>query len=107
MAESPSGIASHPNTVNDLRHVLELTEPKMAIVSSKVLAERVLKANVDHGCLSHLMLMDKVNDLSLGNVQQLAWPSNTQQVAWPDVASIKSDHSKLAIYYFYFKLCFN
>ena len=30
------------HTVNDLRHVLELTEPKMAIVSSKALAERVL-----------------------------------------------------------------
>ena len=79
------------HTVNDLRHVLELTEPKMAIVSKKVLAERVLKANVDHDCLSHLMLMDELSDLSLDNVQQIAWPSNTQQVAWPNVASIKSD----------------
>ena len=53
------------HTVNDLRHVLELTEPKMAIVSSKALAERVLKANVDHGCLPHLILMDEASDLPL------------------------------------------
>ena len=79
------------HTVNDLRHVLELTEPKVAIVSTRALAEKVLKANVDHACVSKLMMMDAARELSLGDVQKLAWPADGEVADRPDMSSIQAD----------------
>jgi long-chain acyl-CoA synthetase len=79
------------HTVSDLRHVLELTEPKVAIISNASLAERVVKANVEHECLTHLMLMDEHNDMNLGAIQSLAWPLSNTQCVWPDVEDISPD----------------
>jgi len=79
------------HTVNDLCHVLELTEPKVAIVSTQVLAEKVLKANVDHACVSKLMMMDAARELSLGDVQKLTWPARDEVTDRPDMSSIQAD----------------
>ena len=79
------------HTVSDLRHVLELTEPKVAIISNASLAERVVKANVEHECLTHLMLMDEHNDMNLGAIQSLAWPLSNAECVWPDVEDISPD----------------
>jgi len=79
------------HTVNDLCHVLELTEPKVAIVSTQVLAEKVLKANVDHACVSKLMMMDAARELSLGDVQKLTWPASDEVTDRPDMSSIQAD----------------
>ena len=79
------------HTVNDLRHVLELTEPKVAIVSTQALAEKVLKANVDHACVSKLMMMDAARELSLGDVQKLTWPASDEVTDRPDMSSIQAN----------------
>lgn len=80
------------HSVDDLRHILSLTDPVFAIVSSQSLADRVLEANVSHECVKHMVVMEPgAHDKPDWHTQILAWPQAEPNEARPDFRFIEPD----------------
>jgi long-chain acyl-CoA synthetase len=80
------------HSVDDLRHILSLTDPVFAIVSSQSLADRVLEANVSHECVKNMIVMEHgAHDKPDWHTQIHAWPSAEADEPRPDYSGIESD----------------
>jgi len=80
------------HTVEDLRHILSLTSPKFAIVSSQELADRVLEANISHECVTYMIVIDQgEHDKPDWHTKILPWPEVQVGIKRPDLSAIESD----------------
>ena len=87
------------HNVDDLRHILTLTNPTFAIVSSQALADRVLEANVSHECVKQMIVMEPgSHDKPDWHTQIVSWPEEQADVQQPDTTDIQPDDTCALIF---------
>ena len=80
------------HNVDDLRHILALTEPKFAIVSSQALADRVLEANVSEETVDNMIVLEAgTHEKPDWHTKQVAWPVAVENAVRPDISHIDKD----------------
>ena len=87
------------HSADDLRHILKLTEPSTAIVSSQAFLDKVLEANVSIDCVSHAIAIDHgVHTKPEWHTTLHAWPKNQLGSASPDISDLKEDDVCILIF---------
>ena len=87
------------HSADDLRHILKLTEPSTAIVSSQAFLDKVLEANVSIDCVTHAIAIDQgVHTKPEWHTTLHAWPENQLGCASPDLTDLKEDDVCILIF---------
>ncbi len=87
------------HSADDLRHILKLTEPSTAIVSSQAFLDKVLEANVSIDCVTHAIAIDQgVHTKPEWHTTLHVWPENQLGSTSPDISDLKEDDVCILIF---------